>query len=202
MPSRATSRDNVFAQPTSDRRSAFEIARLGMGATTPEELLTMMRPHERPRMRVRTRSVIAMTDSTTESNCVRPAEVARQVGVSRRLVTRWKRVLKEQGIECLERAENPGAPAPLERYLAGPNVGRKCPGSEVLRDAFRIEVKRRQRRSDGTVSLHGQRLEIPSRYRHLSDVYLRYARWDLSPGTRRAQPRWRVEFSGFRGHVL
>lgn len=69
---------------------------------------------------------------------------------------------------------------PLERFLAGPNVGRECPGSEALRDAFRIEVKRRQRRSDGTVSLHGQRLEIPSRYRHLSDVHLRYARWDLS----------------------
>jgi transposase InsO family protein len=69
---------------------------------------------------------------------------------------------------------------PLERYLAGPNVGRECPGSQVLRDAFRIEVKRRQRRSDGTVSLQGQRLEIPSRYRHLSDVHLRYARWDLS----------------------
>lgn len=69
---------------------------------------------------------------------------------------------------------------PLERYLAGPNVGRECPGSEALRAAFRIEVKRRQRRSDGTVSLEGQRFEIPSRYRHLSDVHLRYARWDLS----------------------
>jgi putative transposase len=69
---------------------------------------------------------------------------------------------------------------PLERFLAGPNVGRECPGSEVLRDAFRIEVKRRQRRSDGTVSLHGQRLEIPSRYRHFADMQLRYARWDLS----------------------
>jgi transposase InsO family protein len=69
---------------------------------------------------------------------------------------------------------------PLERFLAGPNVGRDCPDSETLRAAFRIEVKRRQRRSDGTVSLHGQRLEIPSRYRHLSEVHLRYARWDLS----------------------
>jgi hypothetical protein len=49
-----------------------------------------------------------------------------------------------------------------------------------LRAAFRIEVKRRQRRSDGTVSLEGQRLEIPSRYRHLSEVHLRYARWDFS----------------------
>jgi putative transposase len=69
---------------------------------------------------------------------------------------------------------------PLERFLAGPNVGRECPGSEALREAFRIEVKRRQRRSDGTVSLQGQRLEIPSRYRHLNEVHLRYARWDLS----------------------
>jgi hypothetical protein len=69
---------------------------------------------------------------------------------------------------------------PLERFLAGPNVGRECPGSEVLREVFRIEVKRRQRRSDGTVSLHGKRLELPSRYRQLKEVYLRYARWDLS----------------------
>ena len=69
---------------------------------------------------------------------------------------------------------------PMQRYLAGPNVGRECPGSAELRAAFRIEVKRRQRRSDGTVSLDGQRLEIPSRYRHLAEVHLRYARWDLS----------------------
>jgi transposase InsO family protein len=69
---------------------------------------------------------------------------------------------------------------PLERYLAGPNVARECPGSDALRAAFRIEVKRKLRRSDGTVSLDGQRFEIPSRYRHLSDLHLRYARWDLS----------------------
>ena len=69
---------------------------------------------------------------------------------------------------------------PLERCLAGPHVARDCPGSEALRAAFRIEVKRRQRRSDGTVSLEGQRFEIPSRYRHLSDVHLRHARWDFS----------------------
>ena len=37
-----------------------------------------------------------------------------------------------------------------------------------------------QRRSDGTVSLDGQRFEIPSRYRRLSPVHLRYARWDFS----------------------
>lgn len=69
---------------------------------------------------------------------------------------------------------------PMQRYLAGPNVGRECPGSDELRAAFRIEVTRKQRRSDGTVSLEGQRFEIPSRYRHLDQIHLRYARWDLS----------------------
>ncbi len=69
---------------------------------------------------------------------------------------------------------------PMQRFLAGPNVGRECPGSDELRAAFRIEVKRKQRRSDGTVSLEGQRFEIPSRYRRLDEIHLRYARWDLS----------------------
>ena len=69
---------------------------------------------------------------------------------------------------------------PLSRYLAGPTVARPCPGSTALRDAFRIEVKRRARRSDGTFSLDGCRFEIPGRYRHLNDVHVRYARWDLS----------------------
>jgi putative transposase len=68
---------------------------------------------------------------------------------------------------------------PLNRYLAGPNVGRECPPSETLRAAFRIQVERKQRRSDGTVALEGQRFEIPSRYRHLEKLHLRYARWDL-----------------------
>ena len=70
--------------------------------------------------------------------------------------------------------------SPLERYLAGPDVGRECPGSDTLRAAFRLEVTRRQRRSDGTLSLEGRRFEIPSRYRHLDRVAVRWARWDLS----------------------
>jgi transposase InsO family protein len=68
---------------------------------------------------------------------------------------------------------------PLARFLGDPQVGRPCPGSEALRQAFRIEVVRTQRRSDGTVSLEGIRLEIPSRYRTLQCLHLRYARWDL-----------------------
>ncbi len=69
---------------------------------------------------------------------------------------------------------------PLARYLAGPNVRRDCPSAAALATAFRIEVARRQRRSDGTVSLAGKRYEIPNHYRHLSVVHLRYARWDLA----------------------
>jgi transposase InsO family protein len=69
---------------------------------------------------------------------------------------------------------------PLVHYLAGPNVARPCPDQAVLTNSFSIEVARRQRRSDGTVSVVGTRFEIPSRYRHLEHVNLRYARWDLS----------------------
>jgi transposase InsO family protein len=69
---------------------------------------------------------------------------------------------------------------PMAHYLAGPNVSRPCPSSEALFNSFRIEVVRRQRRSDGTVSLNGARFEIPSRYRHLQQIHLHYARWDLS----------------------
>ena len=69
---------------------------------------------------------------------------------------------------------------PLNRYLAGPNVRRDCPDTATLHAAFRVEVARRQRRSDGTVSLAGERFEIPARYRHLTTVHLRYARWDLT----------------------
>ena len=69
---------------------------------------------------------------------------------------------------------------PLDRYLSERRVGRECPDSAALRQAFRRTVTRRQRRTDGTVSIDGKRFEIPSRYQHLQDVRLRYAQWDLS----------------------
>jgi putative transposase len=70
--------------------------------------------------------------------------------------------------------------SPLERYLRGPTVGRESPSSEALRRAFRMELTRTQRRSDGTVTAEGIRFEIPSAYRTLDKVRLRVARWDLS----------------------
>jgi transposase InsO family protein len=68
---------------------------------------------------------------------------------------------------------------PLARFLAGPDVGRPSPTSDALRLAFMAEEHRTQRKSDGTVSLAGVRFEIPSRYRHLDRVAVRWARWDL-----------------------
>jgi hypothetical protein len=69
--------------------------------------------------------------------------------------------------------------APVERFKRAPSVLRDSPPSESLRSAFRLETKRIQRRSDGTISLEGVRLEIPARYRHFHAVTVRYARWDL-----------------------
>ncbi len=69
---------------------------------------------------------------------------------------------------------------PLSRFLAVKNVGRACPESQKLREAFTAQVLRKQRQSDGTISLEGIRFELPSRYRHLKRVTLRYASWDLS----------------------
>ena len=44
---------------------------------------------------------------------------------------------------------------PLNRYLSERRVGRECPDSAALRQAFRRTVTRRQRRTDGTVSIDG-----------------------------------------------
>jgi transposase InsO family protein len=69
---------------------------------------------------------------------------------------------------------------PLSRYLRGPSVGRDSPSSDALRRAFRTEVTRTQRKSDGTVTVEGVRFEVPSAYRTLRLLRLRVARWDLS----------------------
>jgi hypothetical protein len=69
---------------------------------------------------------------------------------------------------------------PLTCFIRDRDVGRPCPSSEALRTAFTAALRRTQRRSDGTISVEGVRFELPSRYRHLSRVTIRYASWDLS----------------------
>lgn len=70
--------------------------------------------------------------------------------------------------------------SPVAKMLAGPSVARPCPGTEDLRRAFRVKETRTQRRSDGTISVESVRFEVPSRLRHIEQLHVRYARWDLS----------------------
>ncbi len=72
---------------------------------------------------------------------------------------------------------------PLECYMKDTHVGRPCPNSPELKAVFRKEVKRKQRRSDGTFTLEGCRFEVPSAYRHLERLCVRYASWDFSTAT-------------------
>jgi putative transposase len=69
---------------------------------------------------------------------------------------------------------------PLHRYLHHRDVGRPCPSSAELKLAFTAQIGRTQRRSDGTLSVGGIRLEVPSRYGHLPRLSVRVAAWDLS----------------------
>ena len=68
---------------------------------------------------------------------------------------------------------------PLQCYLESKDVSRRSPSSSELRLCFRREVRRRQRRTDGTVSIEGKRFEVPARYGHLRELHVRYAKWDL-----------------------
>jgi putative transposase len=69
---------------------------------------------------------------------------------------------------------------PLARFLTGPAVTRPCPDGAALRLAFTRTERRTLRRSDGTAVIEGRRFEVPSRYRHLSLLEVRFAAWDLT----------------------
>lgn len=72
------------------------------------------------------------------------------------------------------------ATTPVKRVLESDDASRPCPGAEELRAAFRITVKRTLRRSDATVTVEGVRYQVPKPWRHLRELSLRVARWDLS----------------------
>jgi putative transposase len=69
---------------------------------------------------------------------------------------------------------------PIARFLSGPSVMRSCPDSAALRLAFTRTERRMQRKSDGTLVLEGRRFEVPDHYRHMTQLEVRYAGWDLS----------------------
>ena len=69
---------------------------------------------------------------------------------------------------------------PHQRLIESVDASRPCPGTGELRDAFRIVRTRTVRRSDATVSVGGVRYQLPAPWRHLRQVRVRYARWDLA----------------------
>jgi len=69
---------------------------------------------------------------------------------------------------------------PIDRVLREQCVSRPAPSYDALRFAFTEVVTRKQRRSDGTLSIGGVRFEVPSRFRHFAKLHVRYQSWDLS----------------------
>lgn len=70
---------------------------------------------------------------------------------------------------------------PYERFIESNNdVSRNTPSMEELVKSFMHDERRRLRSTDCTISLAGKRFEIPYQYRHLGEVIVRYAQWDLS----------------------
>ncbi len=70
--------------------------------------------------------------------------------------------------------------SPLDRFVHGKDVSRTSPNNEKMRLDFSVQVRRTQRKNDGTIRLQGKRFEIPSRYRTLSKLHVRYQSWDLN----------------------
>lgn len=68
---------------------------------------------------------------------------------------------------------------PRQRFSSSTSVLKSSPLSEQLREAFRIKIRRKIRKTDMSVCIEGRRFEIPSVYRSLQTAVIAYARWDL-----------------------
>jgi hypothetical protein len=69
--------------------------------------------------------------------------------------------------------------SPKERFATSKSVLKDPPGSEQLREAFRLKIRRKIRKTDMSVCIEGRRFEIPLVYRCLDTAVIAYARWDL-----------------------
>lgn len=69
---------------------------------------------------------------------------------------------------------------PLQCMLDGKDVSRPAPEPDQLQFAFTDCESRKQRLSDGTISLNGIRFEIPSRFNHIQRLYVSFCFWDKS----------------------
>ncbi len=69
---------------------------------------------------------------------------------------------------------------PVQRMLEDRDVSRPAPDEESLRLGFTVLQSRKQRQSDGTISINGTRFEIPWRFNHIQRLHVCFANWDKS----------------------
>jgi len=67
---------------------------------------------------------------------------------------------------------------PVQRLLESCDMSRPAPGEKELQIGFTVCESRKQRRSDGTISINGIRFEIPSRFNHIQRLHVCFANWD------------------------
>ena len=65
--------------------------------------------------------------------------------------------------------------SPVQCMLEGRDVSRPAPDEEKLNLGFTICESRRQRQSDGTISINGIRFEIPWRFNHIQRLHVCFA---------------------------
>ena len=65
--------------------------------------------------------------------------------------------------------------SPKERFMKGKYIGREAPSMDEMEKLFCIDVKRKLRKTDGTIQLEGTRFEVPNHHRHFNEIIIRYA---------------------------
>ena len=67
---------------------------------------------------------------------------------------------------------------PVQCMLESRDMSRSAPGETKLKIGFTICESRKQRKSDGTISINGIRFEIPSRFNHIQKLHVCFSNWD------------------------
>jgi len=67
---------------------------------------------------------------------------------------------------------------PVQRMLESRDMSRPAPGAIELKIGFTVCESRKQRQSDGTISINAIRFEIPSRFNHIRQLHVCFANWD------------------------
>ncbi len=70
--------------------------------------------------------------------------------------------------------------SPIKRFTESKDMSRPAPEKDYLQRVFTVRESRKQRRSDGTISIRGPRFEIPSRFNHMGRLHVCFASWDKS----------------------